>query len=129
MVSKEHSLSPSSSKSFRHIIFIIIESAAIYSIFLLADAIINVLPSTASQQSVSGNVGQVVQQFKDFATGIAPTILVARVAMAQMKTEETRGGSDFGHHATSSNRPPNSLFNRAEPEANDKPKSTNMESD
>uniref|UniRef100_A0A8H7XMC9 Uncharacterized protein n=1 Tax=Psilocybe cubensis TaxID=181762 RepID=A0A8H7XMC9_PSICU len=107
----------------------VIESAAIYSIILLIEAIQSVLPSSGDLVNVMNRVNDYLQELMYFATGIAPTIVVARVAIAQMKTEETGGVSYIGTHGVSSNIPANSLLNGAGIQAEEKPKSTNLHSE
>ncbi|KAH9477240.1 hypothetical protein JR316_0011159 [Psilocybe cubensis] len=110
----------------------VVSDVITFTRILIADillAIQSVLPSSGDLVNVMNRVNDYLQELMYFATGIAPTIVVARVAIAQMKTEETGGVSYIGTHGVSSNIPANSLLNGAGIQAEEKPKSTNLHSE
>ncbi|PPQ88043.1 hypothetical protein CVT25_000870 [Psilocybe cyanescens] len=71
---------PSSRRLFNHIATIIIESAAAYSIVLLLDAIIYGVPSLIVLGSPLSQAECYVGAILTVVSGMAPTILVARIA-------------------------------------------------
>uniref|UniRef100_A0A8H7XPS6 Uncharacterized protein n=1 Tax=Psilocybe cubensis TaxID=181762 RepID=A0A8H7XPS6_PSICU len=82
---KIHKLStPSSSSSrnlFKHIVMILVESAAVYSLSILVFAIFNLIPATDNLHYSLSYAKLCTQVIVTVIGGMAPTILVARVAL------------------------------------------------
>ncbi|PPQ91515.1 hypothetical protein CVT25_008902 [Psilocybe cyanescens] len=73
--------SPLSKKLFSHIVVLVIESAAVYSLILFLNAITTVVPSFTLIGSLAEEVNYYMQILLIISAGMSPTILVARVAL------------------------------------------------
>ncbi|PPQ94088.1 LOW QUALITY PROTEIN: hypothetical protein CVT25_009238 [Psilocybe cyanescens] len=69
----------SSKQAFKHIVIVLLESAAVYSIVILAFAIVIAIPSL--DDVLSSSVAAYMEQVVTFTAGMAPTVLVARLAL------------------------------------------------
>ncbi|PPQ91386.1 hypothetical protein CVT25_004153 [Psilocybe cyanescens] len=74
-----------SKKMFSHIMVLIVESAAAYSFALLFDAIVNVVPTDCLVNSPVLEARCYVPATLCTVTGMAPTVLVARIALTNPK--------------------------------------------
>ncbi|PPQ85447.1 hypothetical protein CVT25_006284 [Psilocybe cyanescens] len=79
--SASHANGTPSRRLFHRVWVLVIESAAVYSLVLFVGAIYDVLPSFTVLESPLVVVGYYVQPVLFFVTGMAPTILVARIAL------------------------------------------------
>ncbi|KAH9476423.1 hypothetical protein JR316_0011998 [Psilocybe cubensis] len=72
-----------SNGTFKHILNIVIESAAIYSLLLLMDAISIIVPPFNELGTPWANVEYYVESILIVVAGIAPTVIVARSSVAR----------------------------------------------
>ncbi|PPQ91124.1 hypothetical protein CVT25_013262 [Psilocybe cyanescens] len=70
-----------SKRLFKHIVVLVIESAAVYSFVLLLDAVFAVIPSFNLVGSPLYQAGYFVDAVLIVVPGMAPTVLVARIAV------------------------------------------------
>ncbi|PPQ90918.1 hypothetical protein CVT25_007845 [Psilocybe cyanescens] len=99
---------PSSRRLFNHIVTVIVESAAAYSLVLLLEAIIIVVPSIDVLGSPLGEAEFYVEAILTAVSGMAPTILVAIIATnnnhrATSSTITHISGLQFGSQQRSGN--------------------------
>ncbi|PPQ87685.1 hypothetical protein CVT25_011452 [Psilocybe cyanescens] len=74
--------SNSSSKNlFKHVVAVVIESASVYSVSILVFAVFNVIPSSENLGTRLCNAKLYAQAIITVVGGMAPTILVARIAL------------------------------------------------
>ncbi|PPR03016.1 hypothetical protein CVT26_004543 [Gymnopilus dilepis] len=75
----------SSKRLLHHILEILVQSAAVYSLMAIAQAVSSVIPQTASN-AASWDAAEIYTSILfTFISGVAPTVLVARVAMLDEK--------------------------------------------
>ncbi|KAF8886624.1 hypothetical protein CPB84DRAFT_1964531 [Gymnopilus junonius] len=78
---------PGSRRRFKHIVEILVESAAAYSAATIMLAIVSVLPQTSSAFAPLLGAQDMISVLYIFTAGCAPTVMVARVALADKNTD------------------------------------------
>ncbi|KAF4611066.1 hypothetical protein D9613_007325 [Agrocybe pediades] len=78
---------------YKHIVDIVLQSAMIYSATLVAMAIIEFVPVSADNFVQMNSVVIYFQGVASIVTGLAPTIMVARVALSTGKTADETSSS------------------------------------
>ncbi|KAH9482016.1 hypothetical protein JR316_0006546 [Psilocybe cubensis] len=81
-------------QAFNYVINMIVESAAAYTVVLLLWAIIIIIPSTSFIQSPFSEADLYIQVVLGIVAGMAPTVLVARIAL------KNSGGGGPSHVAS-----------------------------
>ncbi|PPQ93632.1 hypothetical protein CVT25_000818 [Psilocybe cyanescens] len=81
----------SSRRLYNHIVIIIIESAAAYSLVLLFEATLGVVPSSVVFGSPWSDAVYYVEVILTVVSGMAPTVLVARIALTDSNSTDASG--------------------------------------
>ncbi|KAF8894194.1 hypothetical protein CPB84DRAFT_1825940 [Gymnopilus junonius] len=109
---------PRSSRSrFNHIIEILVQSAAVYSVVTLASAITVVVPLTENNVAQVFTAETYVSAIYAFTSGIVPTVMVARVVLADdtnrdMNISVITRVSGLQFHGQSASTPNSTQFSR-----------------
>uniref|UniRef100_A0A8H8CJJ2 Uncharacterized protein n=1 Tax=Psilocybe cubensis TaxID=181762 RepID=A0A8H8CJJ2_PSICU len=103
---------------FNHVVIVMVESAAPYSIFLLLEALASFIPTFNNLGTPANDFYGYLDTVMTFVAGMAPTVLVARVALkssenlsAQRISNQQRNFSDLQFGSQQRDRSESSMCN------------------
>ncbi|KAH9486214.1 hypothetical protein JR316_0000278 [Psilocybe cubensis] len=80
-----------SKRRYNHIVSVIVESNAVYSLVLLVEAIITVVPGFSIIESPAWPVSEFIDTILFTVTGLIPTVMIARLALTSSENSDSSG--------------------------------------